>query len=306
MLEPRFLAPQGWQWRDNLETRTGQFVRIGWVAPRGARALVTIFPGLSEYSEKYFETANDLVARGFAVSCVDWRGQGMGWRQGSRDKRYHDDFANDVLDAHAYLGAMPVASGLPRVMLAHSMGGHIAMRVLHDRPEAFACAVMTAPMFGLNIPEGAAATLARSLCAMGLSDAYLPAHGPWTRTRLDANLSILSSDDARKNMQVHWMEQMPDLRMGGLTVCWIRAALASMRLVRQPAYLKTVTTPTLLIRGGREMVVSNAAIAQVARMLPHAELLTVEGAFHEVMMEADRYRAQFWQAFDGFVAKHLA
>lgn len=306
MLDKRFQAPANWQWRDNLETRSGQYIRIGWVVPQKARAIVTIFPGLSEYSEKYFEVANDMVARGFAVACVDWRGQGMAWRHNdNRDKRYHDDFADDVQDAHFYLKSIPVPSGLPRIMLAHSMGGHIGMRVLHETPDAFTCAVLTAPMFGLNVPESAAMGIARTLSFMGMSDSYLPAHGPWTRTRLDANLSILSTDPDRKNMQVYWMENIPDLRMGGLTVSWIRAALNSMRLVRQPGYLKKVTTPTLLVRGGHEMVVSNAAIAQVAQSLPHAELLTIEGAMHEVMMEDDRYRTQFWDAFDAFVAKHL-
>jgi lysophospholipase len=305
ILDPRFHAPEGWQWRDNLETRSGQFIRIGWVAPARAKALVAIYPGLSEYGEKYFEVARDLVARNFAVACVDWRGQGKSWRHGHPDKRLHDDFQDDVADAHAYLKFIPVDAGLPRIMLAHSMGGHIGMRVLHDEPDTFKCAVMTAPLFGLNVPEIAAMGLARTMCAAGFGDAYLPAHGPWTRARLDTNLSLLTTDDARRDMQVYWMEKDPALRMGGLTMCWIRAALISIRLVRQPEYLRTVTTPILAIRSSREVVVSNADIAQVVGHLPNAQMITIDGALHEVMMERDSLRDQFWRAFDGFVAKQL-
>ena len=87
---------------------------------------------------------------------------------------------------------------------------------------------------------------------------------------------------------------------------WLRATIASMHLVRAPGYLQAIETPSLLIAGGKELVVSNTAIEAAARDLPNAEFLPVPGALHEVMMEQDRYRAQFWAAFDSFVDKTLA
>ena len=52
---------------------------------------------------------------------------------------------------------------------------------------------------------------------------------------------------------------------------------------------------------GRDQVVSTAAIEDVAVRLRAGSHLIVAGARHELMMEQDRYRAQFWAAFDAFV-----
>src|ERR1700761_4707764 len=48
-----------------------------WAPPAGRKGTVCIFPGRSEFIEKYFETVRDLRDRGFAVAVLDWRGQGL-------------------------------------------------------------------------------------------------------------------------------------------------------------------------------------------------------------------------------------
>ncbi len=47
-----------------------------WVPPTARRGTVTILPGRAEFIEKYFEVVGELLARGFAVATIDWRGQG--------------------------------------------------------------------------------------------------------------------------------------------------------------------------------------------------------------------------------------
>ena len=37
---------------------------------------VCVFPGRTEFIEKYFEVVGELRRRGFAVAVLDWRGQG--------------------------------------------------------------------------------------------------------------------------------------------------------------------------------------------------------------------------------------
>jgi lysophospholipase len=305
MLAQRFTAPDGWQWRDKVETRSGQFIRTGWVIPDNARALVVLLSGLSEYGEKYFEVTRDLMARGFAVATMDWRGQGLSWREGERARRYHDDFASDVQDARTFIKSIPVPETMPRILLAHSMGGHLGLRVLHDMPNVFSCAVMTAPMFGFPLPEWLVGGVASTFCALGMRNAFMLTYGPWTPAKFASSMKILTSDPDRADMQSYWMNNFPDLRMGGLTAGWVRAALNSIRLVRHPTYLREITTPVLIAEGGYEMIVSNPAIRRIVRGLPRAEILRVEGSLHEVMMEKDVYRNQFWTAFDAFIAKHL-
>ena len=102
-LEQRFQTPDGWQW-GQITSREDQFLRYGWVAPKGATALCVIFPGLSEYCEKYFEVVRDLTDRNFAVAVIEWRGQGLSWRHlKDHNKRHHDDFTYDEEDAKTLL-----------------------------------------------------------------------------------------------------------------------------------------------------------------------------------------------------------
>jgi lysophospholipase len=48
-------------------------------------------------------------------------------------------------------------------------------------------------------------------------------------------------------------------------------------------------------------VVSNAAIEDFASLLRAGSHLVIVGAQHELLMEQDRFRSQFWAAFDAFV-----
>jgi lysophospholipase len=68
-----------------------------------------------------------------------------------------------------------------------------------------------------------------------------------------------------------------------------------------PAYPSKVRQPLMLVAAGRDEIVSTAAIEDVAIRLRAGSHLIVAGAKHELMMEQDRYRGQFWAAFDAFV-----
>jgi lysophospholipase len=56
-----------------------------------------------------------------------------------------------------------------------------------------------------------------------------------------------------------------------------------------------------MIASGRDETVSTSAIEDFAGRLRAGSHLIIAGARHEMMMETDRYRAQFWAAFDAFV-----
>ena len=46
----------------------------------GSRGTVVIFPGRTEFAEKYGRVVSRLVAEGLSVLVVDWRGQGLSHR----------------------------------------------------------------------------------------------------------------------------------------------------------------------------------------------------------------------------------
>jgi lysophospholipase len=74
-----------------------------------------------------------------------------------------------------------------------------------------------------------------------------------------------------------------------------------MRTLREPSYPARIRQPMLIVAGGNDQVVSNAAIEDFAGILRAGSHLVVVGAQHELLMEQDRFRSQFWAAFDAFV-----
>ena len=65
-----------------------------------------------------------------------------------------------------------------------------------------------------------------------------------------------------------------------------------------------VLVPLVIIMSpvcGRKLVVSTAAIEEFAYHLRAGSHLVIAGARHEILQEQDRYRDQFWAAFDAFV-----
>jgi lysophospholipase len=82
---------------------------------------------------------------------------------------------------------------------------------------------------------------------------------------------------------------------------WLDAAYRSMAEFADPLYPAKVRQPLMLIAAGRDEVVSTAAIEDFAVRLRTGSHLIVAGARHELMQELDRYRMQFWAAFDAFV-----
>jgi len=307
-LQDRFTQPENWQW-GKITPRDQQFLRYGWVAPATPKALVYVFPGLSEHIEKYFETIRDLLSRNFAVTIIEWRGHGLSWRYpGAPGFRHHDTFDNDVTDAMLWIdaiSAMPGLKSLPKIMLAHSMGAHIALRVLHDRPDTFQCAALNTPLQGINVRFDGTPLLwllANLLKTITPTRATGPA---WSETGYRDSQKILTSDPDRIAAKIYWMHENEKLRNGPVTLGWVAAAVNSMRLTNRRRYLNAIKTPILITQASDDHIVSNAAIEKAASLLPHAELLKIEGSLHEVLMERDMYRNLFWHAFDGFVAKHL-
>src|SRR5690349_23013410 len=106
-----------------LEGRGGVKVRVLTAPPTHgpARGSVIVAPGRTEFIEKYFEVIRELQARGFAVFCIDWRGQGLSGRETPNPLKGHfstlDDPVNDLATALKLLSAkLP----RPHICLAHS------------------------------------------------------------------------------------------------------------------------------------------------------------------------------------------
>lgn len=116
---------------------------------RGARerGIIHIVHGLNDYSNKYASVARIWVEAGFVVVAHDFHGHGRsdGFRAYTTSiQNYVDDARLTVADAHARLPRR--LSSLPNFLLAHSLGGAVAIHLARDAaPTAFRGVMLTAP-----------------------------------------------------------------------------------------------------------------------------------------------------------------
>ncbi len=83
----------------------GVRIRIG-VWNSGAKGTVLIFPGRTEYIEKYGGAARELSRHGYSSVAVDWRGQGLADRlQLDRNIGHVINFTDYQYDVQAMLRA---------------------------------------------------------------------------------------------------------------------------------------------------------------------------------------------------------
>ena len=266
--------------------------------PDGASGTILLFPGRTEYLEKYGLAAADLNASGLAVAAVDWRGQGLS------DRVHIDPLAGHVKSFRDYqrdvapLLAHVRERGLPQPyhLLAHSMGGAIGLRSLHEGLPV-ASAVFSAPMWGIGIAPKlrpfawAMAWVAR---ALRLSHRYAPgtAAAPYVEAApFEGNL--LTTDREMFAYIQRQTREMPELRLGGPSLNWLIEALGEARALRR---LAPPAVPTYVAFGSDERIVDPAAIRALVERWPGAQLELFEGARHELMMERPAIRGRFLAA----------
>ena len=292
-------APEGAEehW---LEGRGGVKVRVLTApaleaTPRGS---VIVAPGRTEFIEKYFEVLRELQTRGFAVFCIDWRGQGLSGREVENGLKGHfasfDDPVNDLSTALKLLAAkLP----RPHIGLAHSMGGAILLRALQTRRVELDAAAFTAPMWGIAGLTDMAKKYARFMVSLGAGGQFAPSvEKKWKRENFKKN--PVTHDKERHARCQGLVAEEPRLALAGPTIGWVAAASDATEAFLTPGGLAHVRIPILVATAGEEQLVDNTSHGLVLEQLPDAQHITIAGAKHEILMETDALRGQFWTAFD--------
>jgi lysophospholipase len=289
-----------------LKARDGVSIRFArWHPPPGRKGTVCLFQGRAEFIEKYFETVRELRARGFAVATMDWRGQGGSDRALSDPRKGHvGDFAEYERDVEVLMKEVVLPDCPPPIFaIGHSMGGTVLLRVARQGSRWFDRIVLSAPMIRLSGKRNVlpAKITVRTMRLLGLGSAYVPGGGATAVATGSYVNNVATSDPVRHARTKAVLEAAPELGIGSPTVAWLDAAYRTMGDIANPSYASKVRQPLMLIAAGRDQVVSTAAIEDIAIRLRAGSHLIVAGARHELMMEQDRYRAQFWAAFAAFV-----
>jgi lysophospholipase len=290
-----------------VETPDGVALRFArWPPPVDHKGTVCVFAGRGEFIEKYFETVGDLRQRGFAVATMDWRGQGHSSRLLPDPRKGHvENFADFEIDVETFMQRVVAPDCPPPYFaLAHSMGGAVLLRVAHAGKRWFERTVLVAPL--IDLPHARSSLPVRILIRMlrraGFGGSYVPGSNVDLARASGFAGNPLTSDPVRYARNAAISEQDPAVAIGSPTVAWLDAAFATMIEFRAANYPERIDQPVLMVTAGGDTIVSGAAIERFAARLPAGSHCVIEGARHEILQEGDDYRAQFWAAFDGFVA----
>ncbi|ARD44585.1 hypothetical protein A3Q33_09850 [Colwellia sp. PAMC 21821] len=273
---------------------------------RPEQPYIVIVPGRSESYLKYQELAFDLDNQGYDSVIIDHRGQGLSARlTPNRLQGYIEKFDQYAEDLHQLLNLV-----LPELhpqqnknayMLAHSMGGAIALRYLQLYPNNIKALTLSSPMIAIS-RGGTPNWLAKSLIKTGSTINRLLSDTPWYFFgQNDINKStftenrLMHSEPRFKRFQALYHEQ-PELKLGGVTFNWLEQAIINSDNLLID--IDKLSLPIQMLQAGSEHIVDNDAQAIFCQRLyksnykscPEGKPVIIAGAYHELFFELDKYR----------------
>ncbi|MCK5312660.1 MAG: alpha/beta hydrolase [Desulfobacteraceae bacterium] len=282
-------------------------IRYGYtdIKELNSKGIILLLHGRAEFIEKYNEVAIFLNNKGYDVISFDWRGQGLSERQtDNRKKGYVKDFNDYLLDLKFFFETIIKPKNKDIFLLSHSMGGHIALRFLHDYPHFIKKAVFASPMFDIKtflFSRVITRALTQKACKAGFSEYFVLGGKKYDSTHSKLKKNILSHDFKKFSIQANEIEKNPDLALGGATWGWLNAAYKSIDIVMEDDYGSTITTPVLIINAQKDKLVRKKSQEKIYNRLPICSYVSIENAFHEIMFETKEIRDTFWSHFDRFI-----
>ena len=202
-----------------------------WTPQGEPRGDVVVCHGLGEHIGRYAQLVKALTDRGWRVTGADFRGHGH-----SEGKRGHvDGWFKYVEDLRAVVATIDG----PVVLVAHSMGGLIALDYLRDSHDVVA-AILSAPAVDESVEAPAwkvkaARLLSRLLPRLSMSSELPPEHVCSDPAVVEAYLA-------------------DPLVFGTITPRWYSSMKKAQERVR--AHTSSYRTPMFLFWGGGERIIS--------------------------------------------------
>lgn len=275
-------------------------MRIGlWENPIKQRGTILLFPGRSEYIEKYGRTIGCLEQLGFHILVIDWRGQGLADRAlPDRMIGHVNSYADYQLDVAAMIkAASDLALPKPWFLFGHSLGACIGLRALLGDLPVQAC-VFTSPMWNLKMPlprRLAAWLYSWAATALGKGHLYAPGTSASSYVLNTAFSQNRLTDDSE--MYAYFITQANHLQehqIGGPSTAWLFETL------RETRHLSNQALPNLScvsLCGTRDEVVDVSCIEKRMADWPRGRIEILEGK-HDLLSETPTIRERVLAVVD--------
>lgn len=246
---------------------------------------VVFMNGRTEWIEKYAHIPGDLQLED-DIGFLTWDHRGQGASGGER--AFIENYGQYTDDAHRI--TQKICRNKPYIVIAHSMGGLIALHAAMQGLIKPAAMVLSSPLLGLPerpVPKFLARPLSRILSQLPATTRLSSGAGAFTKSPFEGN--ALTSDFDRYEM----IKATP-YPLGGVKFGWVNATFEAIAFVNEQKNLERFEIPTLVLTGSDERVVDptgtrewidNAAKHSKARI----EFDVIHGARHELFSETPAY-----------------
>tara|TARA_B100000131_G_C18027901_1_gene577190 strand:+ start:148 stop:1104 length:957 start_codon:yes stop_codon:yes gene_type:complete len=288
--------------QDNYRIRLAYWKSIPPSTP--SRGVVLLQQGHNEFIEKYFETIQELIDRNFDVISFDWRGQGLSDRMiDNKHKQYIEDFSIHDKDLEFILNKfIKVNFSGPLIAFGHSMGGCLVLSSLPRLHTEFNLVILSAPMLGFK--NEMILNMVLNMANLLLpSKKYFPGSRPNMGLETPFEDNDLTSDYDRYTRTQKLVRIQPDIRLWGVTIAWVNAVNKRLKQMRKPKWAEEIKSEILIINSLKDRVVCSDKIYEMHKRLPNSQVVNFTNAGHEVLMENDKIRREFWINFDEFIDK---
>jgi lysophospholipase len=267
-------------------------VRVGRMAGNGRHSVVFV-PGRGDSLELREAVGRRLARHASTVVMVELRGHGGSGRLG----RHHDAVHIDDFEQHLYDidNALHDLSGELH-LVAHSMGGLLAAHLLARRPERFASAAISSPMWRFTQPLAVVRALAAAAGVFGRRRSFAAGEGPFD-TATCVEMRTGRPGPSPDGTLEHFAEHHPELVRGGSTWGWVAAAALSMSAL-DGAALERYDGPVVVGSSDADRTVSLSAHRRITSRFPRGRLVDLDGG-HDPFTSGGAVR--WWSALEGML-----
>ncbi len=238
-----------------------------------SRGEVIIVHGFGEHSGRYGSLTDHLVNHSYTVTGYDHRGHGLSDGLPGHIEHFYE-YEDDL---HKIIAHVRDRSKSPNLyLIAHSMGGLVALRYLAKRGDDLSGAIISAPLVAVAVPVPAHKLIIARLCArfrpyMRLNNGINPAH-----LSRDTEVGKAYATDPLVNRKV--------------SARWFAEATRAMEEVKD--WATQITLPLLVMHGTEDKLASCDATKRLFEKIgsKDKELGIYSGYYHELFNEPEKHQ----------------
>lgn len=258
-----------------------------------AKNCLVILPGRTEPLEKYAEVIYDLLSRNSGENLnfylMDHRGQGSSGRMKSpHDMGHVDRFDNYVRDLETFIANQKLDQVCDqKFLLAHSLGGGIAVAYILKNPKTFDRVALTSPMLKIMTKPYSykvARAIVQASTGVGRGAKFAIGQKGFNPD-LKFEENTFTTSPVRFKMAMDMYEIYPVTKLGGVSNRWILEVMKATDRMRSRYH--EINVPMRIFEAGIEVYSEPSEMEKICNQSASCKRLFLKSAKHEVLMDKD-------------------